>query len=397
MQNTAPQVDLLIRNGRVIDPEQGIDRVRDLAILEGKMVDVPRTEQVTARSVVDASGCYVVPGMIDFHTHIYHDGTAPGVNADVACIPAGVTTAVDQGSTGHATCRMFLRQCEQRMVRTKMFLHVSPFGQIYLQHALEAYCPEKWDRWEYRAALEAGGDRIVGLKMRLQKGVLGANDPSELLDQALELANDLSKPLCIHMTDPALPMQEVAKRLRPGDIVAHVFHGRGDTIFDENGHIYPEIRAARERGVLFDMAHGSVNFSPKIAQRAIEEGFLPDIVSTDNTKYGWLKPDVGSLPHIMAQMLSLGMSMEQVVRCVTAAPARALGMEGKIGTFKTGAYGDVTFLKVVERDMYFVNALGEENRGSQMIVPQATILNGEMVYKPEDSAVERSVYKLAVF
>lgn len=397
MSTPTPQVDFLIQNGWVIDPYQGINGKKDLAILEGKMTEVPSGESVTARNTVNANGCYVIPGMIDFHTHIYHNGTTPGVNPDVCCLPAGVTMAVDQGSTGHATCRMFLEQLNQRMIRTKMFLHISPFGQIYLQHALEAYCPDKWNLWEYRAALEAGGDRIVGLKMRFQKGVTGDTEPLTLLKKALELANELKKPLCIHMTDPVLPMQEVAKLLRPGDIIAHVFQGRGYTIFDENGDIYPEILDARERGVFFDMAHGSINFSPRIAKMAIEKRFLPDFIATDSTKYGWLKPDIGSLPHVMSQMLSLGMTVEEIVRCVTANPAKGLGMEGKIGTFKPGAYGDVTFLKLIDKDVHFVNAMGEENDGSQMFVPQATILNGEMVYKPEDSAVDRSVYKLATF
>ena len=393
-----PQVDWLIKNGWVIDPYQGINGKCNVAILEGKMVALPQgNSEPSARNVADAEGCLVIPGMIDFHTHFFFQGSAPGVNPDIAYLPAGVTMAVDQGSAGLANCRIHMQQAEHYMIRTKFFMHISPMGQIYLQHALEPYCPDKWNRWEFRSALEFGGDRIAGLKMRFQKGVLGDNDSLTLLQKALDLANDLDQPLCIHMTDPALPMQQVASMLRPGDIVAHIFQGRGYTMFDENGEIYPEILEARSRGVYFDMAHGGVNFSPKIAGQAIQKGFYPDFISSDNTKYGWLKPDLGSLDNIMSMFLALGMPLPEIIRCVTENPARALGMEGKVGTLKPGAYADVTFLKIVERDMTFTNSFGEECSGAQMIVPQAVILNGEMVYKPEDSLVKRSVYKYATF
>jgi predicted amidohydrolase len=266
---------------------------------------------------------------------------------------------------------------------------VSPIGQPFAAHNPEPYIPEKWDRESYVRAIEYGNGRIIGLKLRLQKDVIGTISGERLLKESVKLATDLKMPLSIHITDPALPISEVVQYLRPGDVLTHIFHGRGYTIF-ENNKIPEPIMAARKRGVIYDVGHGGVNFSATIARKAVEQGFLPDMISTDNTLYGWLKPDLYSLPNVMSMFLSFGMEVRDIVRCVTAKPANVVGMENKIGTLAPGASGDVTILKIRERPVKFTNSFGETHSGNAIFVPQAVLINGELLYRPEDSAVERS-------
>lgn len=387
------QVDWLIENGRVIDGSRDIDRVGRVAILNRRIAELPPGAEIEAKNTIDAEGCLVIPGMVDFHTHFYNGGAVPGVNPDLAYLPAGVTFAVDQGSAGFANYRMHLFQGAYSAIRKKYYLHISPIGQVFAAYAPEPYIPSKWDREPYRAALEDGKDQFVGLKLRFEKSVIGDTDPKMLLKEAVRLADDLGQRLSIHITDPALPMQEVVRYLRPGDTITHVFHGRGHTIFDENGRIYPEILRARENGVIYDVAHGGVNFSPRVARRAIEAGFYPDSISSDNTRYGWLKPDLGSLPNVMSMFLSFGMSVPDIIRRVTVNPARTIGAEDMAGTLRPGAYGDVTILKIVDKRVTFTNSFGEQWEGEQIFVPQAVILNGELVYKPEDAAIRRTAAK----
>lgn len=92
---------ILIKNGTVIDPQNGIHQRADVAVAEGKIAEVGSLEE-DATMVVDATGCIVTPGLIDHHAHLYPLAKI-GIPAEAMCFSSGVTTAVDAGSTGCAT------------------------------------------------------------------------------------------------------------------------------------------------------------------------------------------------------------------------------------------------------------------------------------------------------
>ena len=112
-----PRYDLLLKGGHVIDPANNVDAVMDVAVVKDKIAavekDIPASQ---AGKVVDASGLYVTPGLIDIHVHIGHGGapldwftpegrshlTPYGIPADIA-LQSGVTTMVDAGSSGADT------------------------------------------------------------------------------------------------------------------------------------------------------------------------------------------------------------------------------------------------------------------------------------------------------
>ena len=66
------EYDVLIKNGHVIDPKNNIDTIKDVALGNGKIVkmdnDIPPTQ---SKKTIDATGLYVVPGLIDIHTHVF--------------------------------------------------------------------------------------------------------------------------------------------------------------------------------------------------------------------------------------------------------------------------------------------------------------------------------------
>ncbi len=379
--------DLLIRNGTVIDPAQGLCGPGQVAIRNGKFLALPDNADVAARTIFDASGCLVVPGLVDFHCHFYFRSTFTGLNPDLAFLCTGVTTAVDQGSSGLANFRNFMDAMAHASVKFRAFMQVSAPGQSSIAYAPEPYVPERWDRDAFRAAMEYGGERFCGLKMRASRNAV-LDGGERIFHEAVRLAEDLHTRLVVHIPDPPMPQSHIARALRPGDAMSHIFHGRGHTIY-ENGRIAPEIRRAQERGVFMDIAHGGVHLSYEVARRAIGDGFFPDTISTDQVVQNWLFPEVYNLNYVMSQLLALGMSVPEIIRAVTATPAKAAGLEGRAGSMAPGLAADVVVFKLVDTDLTFINSWQETLPATQLFVPQAVFLDGDLVYKPLDSCLRR--------
>jgi predicted amidohydrolase len=381
------KVDFIIKNGHVIDTAQGISDVKTIAVKERHIVEIPKDSEIESRWEFDAKGCLVVPGLIDFHCHYYYHGTTSSVNPEIAFLAQGVTTAVDQGSAGLANICNFLDSIAGLTVKTKVFLNVCAPGQPFGGYKPEPFVPEKWDRSRFRDVLEYGGDRIIGLKMRTSKSVV-LETGARAFYESVKLAEDLGRNLVVHIVDPPMTQTDLANTMRKGDVMCHIYQGIGHTIY-ENGKIAPAILKARERGVVMDVAHGGQNISLNVASRAIADGFLPDVISADLSSLDWLQPDVYNLPYVMSQFLAFGMKLEDVIRCSTETPAKLLGMEGKVGTLAPGAFADIAILQLKDIPTVFQNTFKETYKGNQLLVPQATFVNGLLVYKPIDSSVKR--------
>jgi dihydroorotase len=93
--------DLLLKGGEVIDPSQALYRHCDVAFRDGRVAAIESDiAAATAEEVIDVSGFLVTPGLMDIHGHFFHRGWPGAVDPDIACLPSGVTTGVDAGSTG---------------------------------------------------------------------------------------------------------------------------------------------------------------------------------------------------------------------------------------------------------------------------------------------------------
>lgn len=370
-------IDYLIKNGRVIDPSRGINQICNVAIKNGKLIEY--VDGMNAITEVDATGCIVTPGLIDFHCHISDRRTDSGIDPDLTCIPNGVTAAVDQGSTGVTTCRSFLDELSNRHIKGKMFLHVTPTGQITHQFP-EPMLPDTWVMDKFEMALDYGKDRILGLKLRISKEVV-KNQGLEPLKRAIAVGEHFNIPVCVHVTDPPTPMSEIAKLLRPNDIFCHMYTGSKGVSILEDGKIPKEIWEARDRGVIFDACHGKMNHNFEVAEKAAAEGFLPDVITTDITFKTWCKPPVYGMPHVMSKFFMIGMDEYQIIERTTCNPAKLMHMEDSIGTLKPGTCADVTILKIKEESIQFQDAQNNVRVGQRFFVPMATIIDGQMMYR----------------
>jgi predicted amidohydrolase len=372
--------DLLIRAGLIVDPARNYFSTGDVLVRGNSIADLPAGETVQAEKEIDATGCMVFPGLIDFHAHVFHGGTEIGIHPDSALLPQGVTSAVDQGSAGVCNCDSFFHSvANSSQVRIFSHLHVSPVGLTSTR------CPEpvdpKWfDLERTRGLFAKYPGRLLGLKLRQSKNVVGDLGLKPLA-AAVQMADAIGCRVVVHTTDPPGEIQDLAAMLRPGDVFTHVYHGTGNTILDGQSKVKRGIQEARQRGVLFDTADGRIHYAFSTARAALADGFEPDLISTDVTRASLFERSVFGLPLIMSKYLTLGIPLQRVVKACTATPAALLGMQGKLGTLAPGAYADIAIFQLRDTSLKQRDSFGEMLNYSQVLVPQVTILNGKAAYR----------------
>ncbi len=376
-------VDILIRGGTVVDPKREFLGQADVLVRGDKIIEMSPGEEVQAEKIIDATGCLVLPGLIDNHAHVFYGGMALGCDPDATLLPMGVTTVVDPGSAGVDTAEAFLRSVIHQS-RMKIFctLNVSSEGMTTRLHS-ENLNPKLYDRGRLGYFLEKYPHVIKGLKIRCGEELVGEYGITALTG-ALETAASLGASLTVHVTNPPCELGDLAHMLRRGDILCHLYHGIGNTIIDEGGHVKEKIRRARRNGVVFDTADGRRNHSQAITRQALADGFLPDMISTDLVNTTAFGDMVFGLPVTLSKYLALGTPLLEVVRACTVTPAAWLGCADKLGSLTPGTTADIAIFKLVTRDRTLPNALGESMIVPKQFVPQMTILDGQVVFRQVD-------------
>ncbi|MGH9470648.1 MAG: amidohydrolase family protein [Terriglobia bacterium] len=365
--------DLLFRKAHIIDPSEGLDLVGDVAISSGKIAAVgPSVDAARCPDVREVSGLFLCPGLIDLHGHWYEAGLY-GIDADVG-LNHGVTTAVDAGTAGFANFPEFRRTAmEAARVNLLAFVHVSCLG-LHAPFAEELLDLRYARPAETAAVIEKHRDRAVGVKVRI--GSMTGTHPSAALDKAIEAARLADSPLMVHISASA-PEREILRRLRPGDIVTHCLHGNSNGLLAPGGKgMIPEVAAARDRGIIFDVGHGCGSFSWESASRAFEDGFLPDTLSTDLHRYCVTEPLNVTLPGVMSKFLALGMSLPEVIVKTTSAPARILELEPARGTLRIGSAADLFIFDLEEGEFEYLDTNLDRRKGKHRIMPKMTVRAG---------------------
>lgn len=369
--------DILIKGGRVIDPARGIDRIEDIFISNGKIAALPESGEFAAGNIIDASSKLVMPGLIDYHAHVFTTGSDFSVFPSLMA-SSGVTTVVDGGSSGSTNYAAFKVFAQSQAVRLTGFLNVSPCGLTTLKYH-ENIDPRYWDRERITQIFEDPSGKPAGLKIRISHDIvkeLGLKP----LNEAIKLAGEIDSRLVVHVTDPPEKMDKIVDILRPGDVFCHLYQGFGPTII-ENGKVIPSIIEGRRRGVIFDASNGRSHFCFRVAEPALHDGFPPDVISTDITKDTYLTSYSIGLPHLIAKYLYLGMDMGNIIRTMTYTPAKLLGLEGTIGTLAPGAHADIAIFSMENGRVTFKDSHGETRHGNIMLIPQLTMKDGNILFR----------------
>jgi dihydroorotase len=375
--------DLVVAGGDVLDPGAGLAGRMDVGVRDGRIAAVgPGLDRRGAARVVDAGGALVLPGLVDLHTHVYWGATYYGVLPGPMAARTGVTTWVDAGSAGAygmAGLKAFV--ADPAPVRVRCFINVSCLGLA--APVREVALPEFCDVEACVRTARRYEGFVVGVKVRASAKPTGAMGvrPLELARRA---ARELGLPLMVHIGNAPPELSEVLPLLEAGDVVTHCFTGHGMSIVDGDGRVREMAASARERGVLFDVGHGSGSFAFPVAGAATEAGFWPDVISTD-AHVASVEGEMGDLARCMSKLLALGMPLARVVEAATAAPARVIGMEGEIGTLRVGARADVTLAAVEDGRFAFRDIDGVERRGDRRVTVRGAIAAGRVLEEEEVS------------
>jgi dihydroorotase len=368
---TTPEFDVVLKGGHVIDPSSAINAVLDVGITGGKIAAVAPGLKASGR-LVDVSGKYICPGLIDLHGHWY-EGSSFGIDPNI-CLNHGVTTVVDAGTTGFINFPYFRRHTiDQASVGILAFIHVGCVG-------LPTTVVGELEDLRYARPIETARiiddnrDIAVGVKVRI--GTMTRDHALEALDLAMEASQQANTGLMVHISSEA-PTSEILNRLRPGDIVTHCFQGRGSGLFRENRELLPEALEARTRGVIFDVGHGCGSFSWDVARQAFEDQFWPDTISTDLHRFcveRWAK----DLPTTMSKFLHLGMSLQDVILKTTWAPAQALGRTD-LGSLRTGCAADILVFSLEDGEFDFEDTHFRVEKGRKKLTPQLLFRRGNLI------------------
>ncbi len=381
----AQEYDLLIKNGHLIDAKNELDQAMDVAVLDGKVAEVSVHIPIEkAKKVIDATGLYVVPGLIDIHVHVFA-GTRPDeyISNSYTSLPpdgftfrSGVTTVVDAGSAGWKNFKTFREQTiDHSDTRVLAFLNI--VGSGMKGGAIEQNLGDMDPKLTAIVARQ-NADVIVGIKLAHYSGPEW--DPLERTVEAGELVN---MPVMIDFGGhiPELSMETLLlEKLRPGDIYTHCFaHVRGRIpVVDENGIVRPCVKEAQDLGIVFDVGHGGGSFVFEQAMTAMDQGFMPNSISTD-LHTGSMNGGMKNMVNIMSKLMTMGMSLQEAIERSTWKPAVYIQRE-ELGHLSVGAVADMALLNMIEGDFGFADTKGGKIRGDKKLECELTLREGKVVW-----------------
>lgn len=382
----AQTYSIVIKGGHVIDPKNNINEIMDVAINEGKIVQVAKNINADqARQVVQAKGLFVTPGLLDIHSHNFF-GTEPGraysdgVNAlppDGFTFRNGVTTVVDVGGAGWRNFRKFKEQTIDNS-RTRVLAFLNIVGEGMRGGTYEQ------DTGDMDAKLTANvakryKDYVVGVKVAHFEGPEWTP-----VDRAVEAGNQANIPVMIDFggSNPPLSIRDLFfDHLRPGDIYTHAFGqlASREAIVDlETKKVKPFVWEAQKRGIIFDVGYGGISFAFSQAIPAIKEGFYPYTISTD-IHVGSMNNAMKDMLSVMSKFLVMGMDLQPVIEASTWNPAKAIKRED-LGHLTVGAVADVAVLNIREGNFGFFDYTGYRIEGNRKFECELTIRDGNIVY-----------------
>ncbi|SDK60033.1 amidohydrolase/deacetylase family metallohydrolase [Aliiruegeria lutimaris] len=376
--------DLLLRNAHVIDPSQGIDGPCDVAFRDGRVAAIGGALNGEAKETADLGGLIVTPGLIDLHTHVYWGGTSLGIDADDYARASAVTTTVDTGSAGPGSYAGFRKHViEPARSRILVYLHVSFAGIFGFSRTVMVGESHDMRLMAPREAVEVAGsdpENIIGIKVRVGHHASGPSGIDPLI-VALQVADETGLPLMCHIDEPPPSYEAVVDMLRPGDILTHCFRPFPNSPLSRDGRVKPEVLAARERGVIFDIGHGMGSFGWKTARGMVAAGFLPDVISSDVHAL-CIDGPAYDLVTTMSKFLPLGMDLNEVIRATTETPAKAL-QRPDLGTLRVGAVGDASVLSVQTGAFELEDVEGETVTSERRIFAEGCVIGGKWFERPQ--------------
>ncbi len=394
IQHVDAQHDMLLKGGHLIDPKNDINMPMDIAITDGKIAEVASNINPNqASKVINISGLYVTPGLIDMHVHVFM-GNEPGayiadgatsVMPDGFTFRSGVTTVVDAGSSGWRNFELFKEQTiDKANTRVLALLNIVGTGMRSRF--------EEQDVTDMNPVMTA--HMITRLYPEILVGVKSAHYWGDFtqVDKAVEAGKLANVPVMIDFGehDPPNSIKSLfLEHLRPGDMFTHTFAniGQRESIVDENGMVKPFIFDAQKKGIVFDVGHGGGSFTWRQAVPAIKQGFMPTVISTDLHTQS-MNAAMKDLCNVLSKFMAIGMTLEEVISRATWIPAEVINRPD-LGHLSVGAEADIAVLKLREGDFGYIDVRRKKVNSSQKLEAELTLRAGRIVWDLNGISMER--------
>ena len=385
LQHAAAQYDMLLKGGHLIDPRNEINGPMDIAITDGRIAAVePSIDPGQADRVIDVTGLYVTPGLIDMHVHVFM-GHTPGAyiaNGATSVMPdgftfrSGVTTVVDAGSSGWRNFRQFKEQTiDKAGTRVLALLNIVGTGMT--------------GRFEEQDVTDMNPVMTAYMVTRLYPDILVGIKSAHYwgdftqVDRAVEAGKLAGVPVMVDFGEHEPPNSIESlfmEHLRPGDMFTHTFASirQREAIVDEDGRVKPFVFEAVEKGIVFDVGHGGGSFTWRQAIPALEQGFMPTVISTDLHTES-MNAAMKDMCNLLSKFMAIGMTLEEVIARATWAPARVINRPD-LGHLSVGAEADIAVLNLLEGDFGYVDVRRKRVNGHQKLEAELTLRAGRIVW-----------------
>jgi len=383
----AQTYNIVIKGGHLVDPKNNIDGIMDIAISDGKVAAIAKNiDPKEGKQVVDASGLYVTPGLIDIHAHLFQ-GTNPdqqymngpsAITPDGFTLRVGVTTIVDAGCAGWRTFPVFKSQTiDKSQTRVLAFLNIvgegmrgGPFEQNL----------KDMDAQATGEFAKNNADYIVGIKLAHYEGPDWT--PTDRAEEAGKLAG---LPVMVDFggSNPPLPIEELfMKHLRSGDIFTHCFaqlpNARECIVDPLTNKVKPFVWEAQKRGIIFDVGYGGISFAYSQGIPAIKSGFYPQTISTD-LHIGSMNGAMKDMLMTMSKFMAMGMDLQSVIKASTWSPAQVINRKN-LGNLSVGTEADIAILRIREGKFGLFDYTGYKLETNKKLECEMTIKGGKIVY-----------------
>lgn len=293
------------------------------------------------------------------------------------------TTYVSAGDAGGNNFSAF-KHYIQAQARSRMFafVHISSIG-------LTGFPVGEMKNIEYAnidlaaRVVNENPDIVLGVKVRETLDVVGENgiEPLRRARMAAERSGIKGARVMCHIGNAPGDLGALLDLLRPGDILTHAYSGAGNNTV-QNGKLISAALEAKKRGVIIDVGHGGGSFDFTIAEPAIQQGLIPDTISSDIHAYSGNSPSVPYLPNVMSKFLTLGFSLNQVIAMTTNRPGVIINRDPLLGTLKINAAADISIFDLVEKPVEWLDTRGNKRPGMYSLVPVQTIRAGRPFGRP---------------
>lgn len=363
--------DLVIRNGRTIRGER-----LEIAVTDGKISEVAAVVSGRGQKELTlAPGELLSAGWIDDHVHCFEEMDLYYDYPDAIGVEKGVTTVIDAGTTGAENVGRFYQLAKAAKTNVYALVNISKYGIVEQDELADL---TKVQSQLVAEALKQYPDFIVGIKARMSRTVIGDNGIKPLLmAKEIQAANE-KLPLMVHIGSNPPELADILAVMEKKDVLTHCFNGKPNGILDQQTDCIKDFaKEAYERGVIFDIGHGTDSFNFHVAEKALAAGIKCHSISTDIYIRNRQNGPVYDMATTLEKLHLVGYSWEEIIDKITLAPAENFNLAKK-GRLQPGMDADLTIFTITDGQKQLIDSNGNVRTTAEVIQPVKTIIGGRI-------------------